>query len=164
MKKILIVLIILFAGDLVAQDSLEKLLKKHNDDSIPYISVEELEEVKKEVVLLDARETNEFEISTINSAYFIGFDTFSIENFTENFPDKNANYVVYCSLGIRSEIIGKKLSKAGYSNIKNLYGGIFEWKNQGFPVVDSTGNETEKVHAFSKQWGKWLKKGTKVYE
>ncbi len=148
---------------LFSQDSLEKLLKKHNDNSVPYISVDELNGIKNEVILLDAREKNEFEISTISSAYFVGFDTFSIENFTQNFPDKNAHYVVYCSLGIRSEIIGKQLKKAGYTNVKNLYGGIFEWKNNNFPVVDSTGTETEKVHAFSKQWSKWLTKGNKVY-
>jgi len=33
---------------------------------------------------------------------------------------------VYCSLGIRSEVIAKKLKKAGYTNVFNLYGGIFE--------------------------------------
>lgn len=148
---------------LFSQDSLEKLLKKHNDNSVPYILVDELNKVKNEVVLLDAREKNEFEVSTISGAFLIGFDTFSIKNFTKNFPNKKAHYVVYCSLGIRSEIIGKKLSKAGYANVKNLYGGIFEWKNNNFPVIDSTGNETEKVHAFSKQWGKWLLKGEKIY-
>lgn len=148
---------------LFSQDSLEKLLKKHNDNSVPYILVDELNKVKNEVVLLDAREKNEFEVSTISGAFLIGFDTFSIKNFTKNFPDKKAQYVVYCSLGIRSEIIGKELTKAGYANVKNLYGGIFEWKNNNFPVIDSTGNETEKVHAFSKQWGKWLLKGEKIY-
>lgn len=161
--KNIVMFLSLIPGILFSQDSLEKLLKKHNDNSVPYISVDELNEVTNEVVLLDTREKNEFEVSTISGAHFIGFDTFSIENFTKNFPDKKAQYVVYCSLGIRSEIIGKKLSKAGYTNIKNLYGGIFEWKNNNFPVVDSTGNETEKVHAFSKQWGKWLLKGEKIY-
>ena len=53
--------------------------------------------------------------------------------------------------------------QAGYSNVKNLYGGIFEWKNEGHPVYDSEGKETEKVHAFSKHWGKLLKEGKKVY-
>jgi hypothetical protein len=26
------------------------------------------------------------------------------------------------------------------------------------------GNKTEKVHTFSKNWSKWLKKGEKIYE
>ena len=78
--------------------------------------------------------------------------------------DKNATIIVYCSVGIRSEDIAEKLQKAGYKNVFNLFGGIFEWKNKQNTVVDSTNNPTEKVHTFSKEWSKWLKKGIKVYE
>ncbi|MEN8818965.1 MAG: rhodanese-like domain-containing protein, partial [Polaribacter sp.] len=53
---------------------------------------------------------------------------------------------------------------AGYTNVLNLYGGIFEWKNKGNLVFDSNGNATEKIHVFSKEWSKWLLKGKKVYE
>jgi len=71
---------------------------------------------------------------------------------------------VYCSLGIRSEDIAEKLKKAGYNNVLNLYGGIFEWKNKDFTVYNSEGTQTEKIHTFSKEWSKWLTKGIKVYE
>jgi 3-mercaptopyruvate sulfurtransferase SseA len=67
-------------------------------------------------------------------------------------------------VGIRSETISEKLKKAGYTDVHNLYGGIFEWKNKDYPVVDSEGKETENVHAYSKVWGKWLNKGVKVYD
>ena len=66
-------------------------------------------------------------------------------------------------MGIRSEQIGEKLKKAGFTNVKNLYGGIFEWKNKDYPVIDTTGNETEKVHTFSKMWSKYLHAGKPVY-
>jgi len=71
--------------------------------------------------------------------------------------------VVYCSLGIRSEIIGKQLIAEGYTAVYNLYGGIFEWVNKGKAVYNNT-QETSKVHAYSKSWGSYLLKGTKVYE
>ena len=48
--------------------------------------------------------------------------------------------------------------------ISNLFGGIFEWKNNGFKVYDSINTVTENVHIFSKEWSKWLTKGEKVYE
>ena len=32
--------------------------------------------------------------------------------------------------------------------------GIFEWKNQDNVVIDSLGQETENIHAYSKYWGK----------
>ena len=44
---------------------------------------------------------------------------------------------MYCSIGKRSEKVTQKLKKAGYNNVSNLYGGIFEWVNQGNEVVDT---------------------------
>lgn len=44
-----------------------------------------------------------------------------------------------------------------------MVGGIFEWKNQNNIVVDNSGAETQKVHAYGKTWGMWLNKGEKVY-
>jgi len=40
--------------------------------------------------------------------------------------------------------------KAGYTNVSNLYGGIFEWVNQGNNVVDDNNRITPKVHAYGK--------------
>jgi hypothetical protein len=45
-----------------------------------------------------------------------------------------------------------------------LFGGIFEWKNNNFTVYNSKEEATENVHAFSKDWSKWLLKGKKVYD
>ncbi|TPV31890.1 rhodanese-like domain-containing protein [Paucihalobacter ruber] len=148
----------------LAQTSIDAILKQYNKGNIPYISVQELNENFEEAIILDAREMNEFKVSHIKNALYVGHKYFNSTKILEQVPDLSQPIVVYCSIGVRSETIGNALKKAGYTNVKNLYGGIFEWKNQGFPVVDSIGNETDKVHAFSKQWGKWLKKGTKIYE
>ena len=67
-------------------------------------------------------------------------------------------------MGYRSEKIAEKLTASGFTNVVNLYGGIFEWINQDKPVVDQSGSETELVHAYSKKWGIWLNEGVKVYE
>lgn len=76
---------------------------------------------------------------------------------------KGSEIIVYCSIGKRSEKITQKLTKAGYSNVSNLYGGIFEWVNQGNNVVDLNNKNTNKVHAYSRFWGHWLDKGEKVF-
>ena len=55
--------------------------------------------------------------------------------------------MVHLILLYRSEKIGKKLKKLGFKNVVNLYGGIFEWVNSGYPVYDSKG-ETEKIHPY----------------
>ncbi|GAA4312566.1 hypothetical protein GCM10023115_31260 [Pontixanthobacter gangjinensis] len=146
-----------------AQQDLDALLKKYNTGEVPYISVEELrmQQLKGEVTILDAREPQEYVVSHLEDAYFVGYEDFEVSRLADIPKDKPI--VVYCSLGIRSEDISTEIQKAGFRNIRNLYGGIFEWKNKGFPVIDSNGKETERVHAFSQTWGKWLKNAEKVY-
>ena len=113
-------------------------------------------------VFLDAREKKEFDVSHIKNAIWVGyedFDTLRVQNIA-----RDEKIIVYCSVGYRSEKIAEKLVASGYTNVVNLYGGVFEWVNQDKSVVDQTGNETELVHAYSKKWGIWLNKGVKVYE
>ena len=148
-----------------AQEKLDKLLSRWNTRNVPYISVETLALPKTKAVLLDAREENEFKVSHLENAIYVGYNNFELKETIEKLPaDKNTKIVVYCSLGIRSETVAHKLIEEGYTNVYNLYGGIFEWKNADFEVLDTLGNATEKVHTFSKNWGKWLQKGEKVYE
>lgn len=149
-----------------AQKGLDGLLAQYNTRSIPYISVEETRmlHLKGKSIIMDAREKREYDVSHIPTALFVGFNTFSAENISEKIKDKNTPIIIYCSLGIRSEQIGEKLKKEGFTNVRNVYGGIFEWKNKGYPVVDSLENDTENVHAFSRIWGKWLQKGNRIYE
>ena len=147
-----------------AQNTLSELLDKYNNKSIPYISVQELAMPNTEAVILDAREISEYNVSHLKKAVFVGYNNFNIETVHKTIEDKNQKIIVYCSLGIRSEDIAEKLKKAGYTNVYNLYGGIFEWKNNGFAVFDTNEKETEKIHAFSKRWSQWLTKGEKVYE
>lgn len=165
MRNLLIILFIFVSTATMAQKSIDTLLKQYNTRSIPYISVEELRmlQMNEAVVILDSREEEEFKISHIESSSFIGYTNFSSEEVSEKITNKHAPIIVYCSLGIRSEKIGEKLQKAGFTNVHNLYGGIFEWKNKNYPVIDSTGTETQKIHAFSKAWSKWLTEGEKVY-
>lgn len=164
--KIFYTIFLIVSVSASAQKSLDVLLSMNNNESIPYISVAELRmrQVNDTVLILDTRERNEYEVSHISSAKFVGYDSFSSEVVSIEIADHSMPIVVYCSLGIRSEDIGEELKKAGYTNVKNLYGGIFEWKNNDYPVIDSKGNETDEVHAFSRLWSRWLIKGTKVYD
>jgi rhodanese-related sulfurtransferase len=123
--------------------------------------VAELKTKKNDVFLLDAREREEYEVSHLKNARFVGFKEFDIESVKD--ISKNAPIVVYCSIGVRSEKIGEKLLAAGYTNVRNCYGSIFEWVNQGNVVVDMDNKPTQKVHAYNKKWGVWVKKGERVY-
>ena len=164
MKRTLLYIFVFSSMIGFAQESLSELLKEFNSESIPYITVQELAMPKTKAILLDAREKNEFNASHLKNALFVGYDNFKIETVTNSIKDRSTKIVVYCSLGIRSEDIAEKLKIEGYTSVYNLYGGIFEWKNNNFKVYDIDNNETENIHAFSEEWSKWLKKGIKVYE
>lgn len=164
MKKLLLYLIFCLSAFSFSQETLSELLKQSNNESIPYISVQELAMPKTDAIILDAREQIEYKVSHIKNAINVGYDFFNLDSITNQLPNKSSKIVVYCSLGIRSEDIAEKLKKAGYTNIYNLYGGIFEWKNKNFKVYNTDNQETKQIHAFNVEWSKWLKKGTKVYE
>lgn len=146
-----------------SQNTLPQALKKLNNETVPYLKVTELRS-KKNLVYLDARESKEFNVSHIINAIYVGFDDFDQKKVISAVKDKNATIVVYCSIGVRSEKIGEKLLNMGYKNVFNLYGGIFEYKNNGGKVVDNQNRETDKIHTYNKEWSVYLKKGIKVYE
>lgn len=136
---------------------LEAMYKK----TVPLVSVTELKKMPN-AVLLDTRSKAEFDVSHLPNAHWVGYDDFDLKR-VQSIP-KSSNVVVYCSVGYRSERVGEKLVAAGYQHVHNLYGSLFEWVNQGNPVVDNQGKPTQRVHAYSRLWGVWLKRGEKVYE
>ena len=164
MKTFSTFLICLFCtATLVAQKKMDRTLKVLNNESIPYIHISEAI-AKDSLVFLDSREIEEFSVSHLEHAIWVGYDQFDPNRMQEKVPSLDTPIVVYCSIGVRSEDIGEKLKALGYTNIQNLYGGIFKWKNSGYPVYDIEGRETEKVHAYNKLWGRLLTKGEKIYE
>jgi rhodanese-related sulfurtransferase len=161
---ILIAIIFLFNDPLSAQvksKSFKVVLKTLLSKDIPKITVPEAANAFNNYVFLDAREAEEYNVSHILNARFVGYKKFSIAGIGT--VNKNEPIVVYCAIGKRSDEITKKLRDAGFTNARNLYGGIFEWVNQGHPVFNSQNIRTDSVHAYGRFWGQWLDKGTKVY-
>ena len=155
----LIALIILSA---CRQPTVKNVLEEYNRGTVDYVKVAELKDSRPNY-LLDTRQKEEFDVSHIPGAIWVGYDSFSIEEIQSLVNKNDARIVVYCSVGVRSEDIGEILIENSYSNVRNLYGGIFEWKNQGQKVIDSAGRETHNVHAYSKFWGRLLTDANKVY-
>jgi rhodanese-related sulfurtransferase len=116
-----------------------------------------------DALILDAREREEYVVSHLPQAVFIGYKTFE-KDALKNVP-KDKPLVVYCSIGYRSEKVGEKLQKMGFTKVYNLYGSIFEWINEGNEVVDNQGIVTKKVHTFNRNWSQWVddKKAVKIW-
>jgi rhodanese-related sulfurtransferase len=135
------------------------LLKGYYDKDFPIVYPDQAD-ILGRAILLDTREKEEFEVSHLKGAKWVGYDTFTMESLQE--IPKDQPIVVYCSIGARSQDIGKRLKSAGFKEVYNLYGGIFHWVNEDNPVYKND-DRTEEVHVFSRLWGIWLEKGKKVY-
>ena len=53
--------------------------------------------------------------------------------------------------------MAQRLSEAGFTNVVNLEGSIFEWANQGHPVYRED-RAVALVHPYDAVWGLLLKK------
>lgn len=161
MKKLLSFLI-LFPAVVFGQEesSLTTKVKSILGFTAPTIYTEELKELDG-VLILDAREKKEFEVSHLPEAVFVGDGKIDLSLLDS--ASKSDTIVVYCTIGYRSEKVAEQLIAAGFENTYNLFGGIFAWKNGSQQVVDNTGKTTDKVHCYSKSWSLFLQKGEKVY-
>lgn len=112
-------------------------------------------------LLLDVRTPAEFRVSHLKGARFVNADSLSTEQFAD--IPRTGPIVVYCSVGVRSERLGERLHALGFQQVRNLYGGLFEWVNEGYAVYNAAGLTTN-VHPYSAMWSPLLKRGNKVYD
>ncbi len=105
-------------------------------------------------ILLDVRQDDEFAVShlpeahrtpTLDAALALGLD-----------PERPI--VAYCSVGYRSARLAAQLQAAGYTQVYNLAGSMFQWANEGRSLVHS-GRPTTVVHPYNPRWGLLLKPG-----
>jgi rhodanese-related sulfurtransferase len=85
-------------------------------------------------ILIDVRTQTEWDEGHIEGALPIEFTTF-LDNLNQLPADKNANIVIYCSNGHRSALVLGALHLLGYTEVRNLEGGIFAWEYAGLPVA-----------------------------
>lgn len=138
----------------------EEMLKDLYKNTVPLASCKELQQ-EKNVIYLDAREQEEYDVAHIPNAVCIGYDS---PNWTFiDLLSRDANIVVYCSVGYRSERIGEAMQQHGFRNVRNLYGGIFDWFNHGYMTHDKDKQPTTRIHTYNKKWSKWVTRGEKVW-
>ena len=141
------------------QDYMDFIEKFHNPD-IPLMSIDSFKTLKTKMVL-DTRESEEFEVSHLKNARNVGFIWFDMRDLYD--IPKSKTLVVYSAIGRRGEKIAEKLIKAGYQHVFCLKGSLFRWVNTGNPVYTSDGIQTTEVHIYEKELSKWLFKGTRVH-
>ena len=145
MKKLLLLTGILGMGCM--PDSIDETIEKFNKGDIPYMTVTELQACE-DCLVLDTRTLEEYSVSHIDGAQHVGYKRFDPTFLEEQRIERTRLIAVYCSVGVRSEEIGRQIMELGYSNVRNLHGGIFQWKIDGKKVVNQKGMTTDSVHAY----------------
>lgn len=94
------------------------------------ITVQELKEKMDrgdQFVLIDVREPYE------NAEFNIGGQLIPIGSFMASIPEleghKNEEVVVYCRSGNRSGMAKMLLESSGFTNVRNLLGGMLQWRD-----------------------------------
>jgi molybdopterin/thiamine biosynthesis adenylyltransferase/rhodanese-related sulfurtransferase len=99
-------------------------------DGIPQVTVEELKariDAGDKPFVVDVREPHEYAIVNMG-APLIPLGTLP-QRFSE-LPGKNAEIIVHCKTGGRSQKASLALKEAGYTNVSNLAGGITAWADR----------------------------------
>ena len=112
------------------------------------------------VVLLDAREAEEFAVSHLPGARHVGSDAAAAERLAAAAPD--AVVVVYCAVGYRSAALVDRLRGRGHANAVNLEGSIFRWAGEGRAVYRGA-ERVEQVHPYDDNWGALLPRSLWAY-
>jgi phage shock protein E len=91
------------------------------------------QEQSQGAVLIDVRETDEFENGHAEGAIHLskGVVELGIE---ETVPNVSTPIVCYCGGGSRSALAADNLQKMGYTNVASMAGGFRAWKNEGLPT------------------------------
>jgi rhodanese-related sulfurtransferase len=83
--------------------------------------------------LLDVREVNELRFDgTIDGATHIPMNELPAR--IDELP-ADAEIIVYCAHGSRSVAVAEWLTRQGFTDVKDLNGGLHAWKQRGLPVV-----------------------------
>ena len=98
------------------------------DGSYQQITQEEAKEMMdtQEVIILDVREQDEYDIGHISGAVLLTVGTIDETTAAEVIPEKDSTVLVYCRSGNRSKTASSTLAELGYTNIYE-FGGINTW-------------------------------------
>ena len=133
-----------------------------------YVTPQELcamYENNEDVIVLDTRNEYETRVGLFENAVDLQLDTFrdfpdAIEQLPEEYKDKQI--VMYCTGGIRCEKASAVMLKAGFSDVKQLEGGVLDyfketggkyWNGDCFVfdervALDTELNETEYIYCY----------------
>jgi rhodanese-related sulfurtransferase len=136
-------------------DSIKQTIRKRFP-LVPQLSTAELaawlaDTNRPPPLLVDVREPKEFAVSHLRGARNLT----TVASVESAAPSPLQPVVLYCSVGYRSSALAQKLQRAGFTNVVNLEGSLFQWANEGRTLHNGT-NVVRDIHGYSRKWGEML--------
>ena len=138
---------------------------KLSGEKISPQDLKQLLDSKEKVLVLDTRNEYETRVGKFENAIDLNLDTFrhfpnAIKSLPEEYKDKQI--VMYCTGGIRCEKASAVMMKAGFTDVKQLEGGVLDyfketggayWEGDCFVfdervALDTELNETDYIYCF----------------
>ena len=156
----------------------DEIITTHHDedrtlinDRAPHLAPEEFKqkiEHDDDLIIVDARNTYEYNEGHFDGAIHLGLDKFSewFDKTNELQPFKDKTIVTYCTGGIRCEKASAALKRKGFQNVYQLHGGILKYgevigddywvkdcfvfdQRHAVPIDPAKqGNDTSKIEAY----------------
>ena len=113
---------------------------------IKQIKPKELYTVADDTILIDVREPEEFASGYINGHIVLTIprgklEFMAIDKIAQKYG-KDVKIVTYCLKGPRGLLAAYQLHKLGFTNVKNLNGGILAWLDKGNTIHSYLGELT----------------------
>lgn len=113
-------------------------------------------------LLVDVRARGEYEVSHLEGAVSAATREQQAEAVRRAKPGQAV--VFYCSVGWRSAQAADRRGKSPGPILLNLDGSIFQWANEGRPLVNAAGAPTLGVHPYNRIWGTLLNRNRWSHE
>jgi rhodanese-related sulfurtransferase len=101
-------------------------------------------------LVIDVRTREEYEVSHLPGAIWAETPS-QIASAVRAVSDQKP-VVLYCSVGVRSSRAAAKLMESRRANTFNLQGSIFQWANEGRPLM-ANDRAVHLVHPYNERWG-----------
>jgi len=129
---------------------------RHKFPKVEWISTSELADWlankrRPAPVLLDVRTREEWNVSHLPGARRVEPNA-SAESAAAG-VSKETPIVTYCAVGYRSGEMAERLRAAGFTDVRNLEGSIFQWANEHRPLVRNN-ERVSQVHPYNSFWGR----------
>jgi rhodanese-related sulfurtransferase len=120
--------------------------------------------IENSFFVIDARRQDEYNYSHLK--YAVNMPSMLPSHEFLAAVHKDTPIVVYCTVGVRSGILTRRLNKLGFNKAMTLAGGMYGWVNEALPLYSCTKDGYKTVDKVKPQhwWASLFLKPDKIYE